>query len=92
RIEAKLGLGDGESFTGQPDMKQLPFYLVEHPQLLPEQPHEKYFVLQTPVEAFEEELEGEAYVTLSSADVNHLQEGQLIDISFGNQGETFIIR
>ncbi|KOY63747.1 hypothetical protein AM629_01230 [Photorhabdus heterorhabditis] len=41
RIAARLGLG-GECFKEKPDLANLPFYLIEHKQLLPVKPTQEY--------------------------------------------------
>ncbi|WP_118985788.1 hypothetical protein [Photorhabdus sp. CRCIA-P01] len=41
RIAARLGLG-GECFSDTPDLAHLPFYLIEHRQLLPIKPDAKF--------------------------------------------------
>ncbi len=47
RIAARLGLG-GECFRETPDLANLPFYLIEHRQLLPEKPDPAFNSEQTP--------------------------------------------
>ncbi|MBS9423157.1 hypothetical protein [Photorhabdus caribbeanensis] len=47
RITARLGLG-GECFNETPDLANLPFYLIEHRQLLPVKPNKKFDHEQKP--------------------------------------------
>ncbi|OCQ53061.1 hypothetical protein Ppb6_01742 [Photorhabdus australis subsp. thailandensis] len=47
RIAARLGLG-GECFSDTPDLANLPFYLIEHRQLLPVKPDIQFDTKQKP--------------------------------------------
>ncbi len=47
RIAARLGLG-GECFEEKPALDTLPFYLIEHRQLLPVKPNKQFDSKQTP--------------------------------------------
>ncbi|CNH73017.1 Uncharacterised protein [Yersinia pekkanenii] len=47
RIAARMGLG-GELFHSQPDLSQLPFYLIEHRALLPIKPNAEFDAEQQP--------------------------------------------
>ncbi len=47
RIAARLGLG-GECFSDTPDLANLPFYLIEHRQLLPVKPDIQFDTEQNP--------------------------------------------
>lgn len=92
RIAAKLGLGGRKIFDDHPDLGTLPFYLVEHQQLLPAKPHVDYFTHQTPVNAEVDIIEGEEYITLSSSDTEHLIIGQLVDVMLYQGANVLTIR
>ncbi|MDE9518064.1 hypothetical protein KKJ17_10010 [Xenorhabdus bovienii] len=47
RIAARIGLGE-ECFSEKPDLGNLPFYLIEHRQLLPIKPDSKFDTKQKP--------------------------------------------
>ncbi|WP_244866107.1 hypothetical protein [Photorhabdus heterorhabditis] len=47
RIAARLGLGE-ECFKEKPELNKLPFYLIEHRQLLPVKPNKQFDSEQTP--------------------------------------------
>ncbi|WP_350304995.1 hypothetical protein [Photorhabdus viridis] len=47
RIAARLGLGE-ECFKEKPELDKLPFYLIEHRQLLPVKPNKQFDSEQTP--------------------------------------------
>lgn len=92
RIAAKLGLGGESIFDNAPQLGKLPFYLVEHRQLLPAKAYPDYDSEQTLVNAHIDTLDGHEYLTLSSANTAHLVVGQLVDVSFIENEDMFTIR
>lgn len=76
RIAARIGL-DSTCFAENPDLSQLPFYLIEHRQLLPLTPDSTFDSEQTPTGfGIDEPL-----VTLTQADsAGKVVQGQLIDL------------
>jgi len=76
RIAARIGL-DSTCFADKPDLSQLPFYLIEHRQLLPRTPDSIFDSEQTPT-GFSVD---EPRVTLTQADsAGRVVQGQLIDL------------
>ena len=76
RIAARIGL-DSSCFADKPDLSQLPFYLIEHRQLLPCTPDSTLDSEQTPT-GFSVD---EPLVTLTQADsAGRVVQGQLIDL------------
>lgn len=76
RIAARIGL-DSSCFADKPDLSQLPFYLIEHRQLLPRTPDSTFDSEQTPT-GFSVD---EPLVTLTQADsAGRVVQGQLIDL------------
>ncbi|MFA1241134.1 hypothetical protein ACCC84_22780 [Serratia odorifera] len=76
RIAARIGL-DSICFVDNPDLSQLPFYLIEHRQLLPQTPDSTFDSEQTPT-GFSID---EPHVTLTQEDsAGKVVQGQLIDL------------
>lgn len=76
RIVARIGL-DGICFADNPDLGQLPFYLIEHRQLLPLPPDSAFDSEQTP-SGFTVD---EPTITLTQAGcAGKIVQGQLIDL------------
>lgn len=76
RIAARIGL-DSSCFADKPDLSQLPFYLIEHRQLLPRTPDSTFDSEQTPT-GFSVD---EPLVTLTQAgSAGRVVQGQLIDL------------
>jgi hypothetical protein len=76
RIAARMGFG-ASLFREQADMSQLPFYLVEHRELLPVRPAEQYNTRIDPSTISVDQTT--LTVTEPDAVVDSLQAGQLID-------------
>ncbi len=76
RIAARIGL-DSTCFAEHPDLSQLPFYLIEHRQLLPRTPDSTFDSEQTPAGFGIDE----PHVTLTQPDsAGKVIQGQLIDL------------
>ncbi|EGS6537739.1 hypothetical protein I9G02_004512 [Salmonella enterica] len=76
RIAAHIGLGS-TCFAEKPDLSQLPFYLIEHRQLLPQKPDSHFDDKQTPT-AF---MKNDTSVTLTQpGSAGKIVRGQLIDL------------
>jgi hypothetical protein len=76
RIAARIGL-DSICFADNPDLSQLPFYLIEHRQLLPQTPDSAFDSEQTP-SGF---AVAEPKITLTQAGcAGKVVQGQLIDL------------
>lgn len=76
RIAARIGL-DSICFAEKPDLSQLPFYLIEHRQLLPQTPDSAFDSEQTPT-GF---TVAEPKITLTQAgSAGKVVQGQLIDL------------
>ncbi|BEM56393.1 hypothetical protein SME22J_02540 [Serratia marcescens] len=76
RIAARIGL-DSICFADNPDLSQLPFYLIEHRQLLPQTPDSTFDSEQTPT-GF---AVAEPKITLTQAgSAGKVVQGQLIDL------------
>ncbi|MGV3345423.1 hypothetical protein ACGVWS_06640 [Enterobacteriaceae bacterium LUAb1] len=84
RIAARTGLGSG-CFADNPDLSQLPFYLVEHRQLLPPIPDRAFNTEQTP-ETFT--AEGHRVTLTQQGIASRIIPGQLIDLIITGQAET----
>lgn len=87
RIAGRIGLSS-ECFAEQPDLGNLPFYVIEHRQLLPLIPDESYNEEQTPSNYSTETLnEGkETQVTLTQpGSAGKIATGQLIDLYSDNE-------
>ncbi|KGM29021.1 hypothetical protein KS18_04400 [Photorhabdus luminescens] len=76
RIAARLGLG-GECFSETPNLADLPFYLIEHRQLLPAKPDKKFDTVQKP-DALK--VEGDQLKITQKGTTGQLLQGQLIDL------------
>ncbi|OCA53092.1 hypothetical protein [Photorhabdus namnaonensis] len=83
RIAARLGLG-GECFSETPELDKLPFYLIEHRQLLPVKPDEKFNEKQTPNNL--EIQDNEVKITHNGI-ANQIKQDQLINLSFSERDE-----
>lgn len=76
RIAARIGLGS-TCFADNPNLSQLPFYLIEHRQLLPQTPDSTFDNEQTP-SGF---AVAEPAITLTQAgSASKVVQGQLIDL------------
>lgn len=76
RIAARIGL-NSECFADNPDLGKLPFYLVEHRQLLPLMPDNTFSTAQTP----DNFTVAETKVTVTQkASAGKLVRGQLIEL------------
>lgn len=76
RIAARIGL-DSICFADNPDLSQLPFYLIEHRQLLPQTPDSTFDSEQTPT-GF---AVAEPKISLTQAgSAGKVVQGQLIDL------------
>lgn len=76
RIAARIGL-DSICFAEKPDLSQLPFYLIEHRQLLPQTPDSAFDREQTPSDF----AVVEPAITLTQAgSAGKIIQGQLIDL------------
>lgn len=78
RIAARLGFGSG-LFADDVDMGRLPFYLIEHRALLPEQPSSQY---DSPIYPAAVTITDETTLTVTQKDTPSLDElrvGQLVD-------------
>ncbi|AWK42154.1 hypothetical protein GPY51_03745 [Photorhabdus laumondii subsp. laumondii] len=78
RIAARLGLG-GECFKETPELDKLPFYLIEHRQLLPIKPNEKFNNDQTPDNL---EIKNDQVMITQTDTAGHLMQGQVINLEF----------
>ncbi|PHM45266.1 hypothetical protein Xmau_00916 [Xenorhabdus mauleonii] len=88
RIAARIGLG-GECFSENPDLAKLPFYLIEHRQLLPIKPDKAFDTKQKP-EALEQR--GELLIFTQQGIADRLLQGQVINLIFPDGGSTHILR
>ncbi|MCK8564878.1 hypothetical protein LNQ45_09010 [Yersinia ruckeri] len=96
RIAARMGLGK-ELFKPQPDLSQLPFYLIEHRALLPIKPNADFDTEQTPdsVQIQDDENKQPHLVINQSGIGNKLTPGQVVNLTLyeGQAGENkFILR
>ncbi|AUO01776.1 hypothetical protein C0558_08295 [Serratia marcescens] len=89
RIAARIGL-DSTCFAERPDLSQLPFYLIEHRQLLPQTPDSTFDSEQAPT-GFSVD---EPNVTLTQAgSAGKIVRGQLIDlIAIEGQNRLYVYR
>ncbi|MGP0906567.1 hypothetical protein [Serratia sp. CY76391] len=76
RIAARIGL-DRTCFAEKPDLGQLPFYLIEHRQLLPQTPDSIFDSEQTPT-AFK--IDGSDITLTQEQSAGKVVLGQLIDL------------
>lgn len=88
RIAARIGL-DSICFADNPDLGQLPFYLIEHRQLLPQIPDSTFDSEQTPT-GFSID---EPHVTLTQVgSAGKVVQGQLIDLIAIEEGSRLHVR
>lgn len=89
RITARIGL-DSTCFVEKPDLSQLPFYLIEHRQLLPQTPDSTFDSEQTPT-GFDVD---EPNVTLTQVgSAGKIVQGQLIDlIAIDGENRLYVYR
>ncbi|WP_336431518.1 hypothetical protein [Photorhabdus luminescens] len=85
RIAARLGLG-GECFSENPELDKLPFYLIEHRQLLPVKPHNKFNEDQQA--NFKVVENNKLEIMWKNNGEAKLQKHQLIDLEFNFNQET----
>lgn len=77
RIAARIGL-NSECFAENPDLGKLPFYVIEHRQMLPLMPDAAYSEEQTPTEFISDK---KPVVTIKQAgSAGKIVQGQLIDL------------
>lgn len=76
RITAIIGL-NSECFKDNPDLSNLPFYLIEHRQLLPLVPATGYSTDQTPQSFI---ISGTLVTITQSGSAGEIEVGQLVDI------------
>ncbi|NHB91841.1 hypothetical protein [Photorhabdus cinerea] len=88
RIAARLGLG-GECFKETPKLDELPFYLIEHRQLLPIKPNKKFNSNQTPDNI---ELQDDQIKITQNNTAGHLKQGQVINLEFSEDDNFNIVR
>ncbi|MCA6220834.1 hypothetical protein [Photorhabdus antumapuensis] len=88
RIAARLGLG-GECFKPEPDLANLPFYLIEHRQLLPVKPHNKFNEDQQA--NFKVIENNKLEIMWKDNGETKLQQHQLIDLEFYLGQETITV-
>ncbi len=82
RIAARLGLG-GKCFEETPKLDELPFYLIEHRQLLPIKPDPQFDEEQTPdnLEIKDEtDTKNHQLMITQTGKANQLLQGQIIDL------------
>ncbi|WP_387691200.1 hypothetical protein [Photorhabdus sp. RM71S] len=76
RIAARLGLG-GECFSETPNLANLPFYLIEHRQLLPVKPDKAFDTEQKPDSLT---IEGDQLKITQQGTAGRLLQGQVINL------------
>ncbi|OWO84249.1 hypothetical protein B5C26_04260 [Photorhabdus luminescens] len=76
RIAARLGLG-GECFSETPNLANLPFYLIEHRQLLPIKPDKAFDTEQKPNSLT---VEGDQLKITQQGTAGRLLQGQVINL------------
>lgn len=89
RIAARIGL-NSECFADTPDLGALPFYLIEHRQLLPLQPEESYNSPQTPDDFISMTKPRVSITQIGSA--GKIKRGQLIDLIAIEEDSTLYVR
>lgn len=89
RIAARIGLNSG-CFTDNPDLGTLPFYLVEHRQLLPLQPEASYNSPQAP-DDFISWTKPKISITKNGS-AGKIKRGQLIDLIAIEENGTLYVR
>ncbi|TNH42981.1 hypothetical protein [Photorhabdus luminescens] len=88
RIAARLGLG-GECFSDTPDLANLPFYLIEHRQLLPEKPDTQFDTEQKPDSLA---VEDDQLKITQQGTAGRLLQGQVINLIIIEDDREFILR
>ncbi|MER2473769.1 hypothetical protein [Photorhabdus laumondii] len=95
RIAARLGLG-GECFSKTPNLDGLPFYLIEHRQLLPIKPNPKFDDKQKPnnLEIIEENSGSKNHqlIITQQGIAGRLLQGQVINLIIIEGDREFILR
>ncbi|MBS9423197.1 hypothetical protein [Photorhabdus caribbeanensis] len=95
RIAARLGLG-GECFSKTPNLDGLPFYLIEHRQLLPIKPDTKFDDKQKPnnLEIIEENSGSKNHqlIITQQGTAGRLLQGQVINLIIIEGDREFILR
>lgn len=87
RIAARIGLGS-TCFSDAPDLGKLPFYLIEHRQLLPQLPDSSFNNEHTPTEF----TVNEPTITLTQAgSAGKIVQGQLVDLIAIEGGSRFYV-
>ncbi|CND35886.1 hypothetical protein [Yersinia pseudotuberculosis] len=81
RIAARMGLGR-ELFHSQPDLSQLPFYLIEHRALLPIKPNAEFDAEQQPSSVWIEDGDnGQHFLVITQTGINDkLTQGQVVNL------------
>lgn len=87
RITAIIGL-NGEAFEETPDLSNLPFYLIEHRQLLPRVPTTGYDSDQTPTDFV---VSGTQISITAPGSAGKLAVGQLVDLIAIEGGSRLIV-
>uniref|UniRef100_UPI0036D9F942 hypothetical protein n=1 Tax=Photorhabdus sp. RM322S TaxID=3342825 RepID=UPI0036D9F942 len=88
RIAARLGLG-GECFSETPDLAELPFYLIEHRQLLPVKPDTTFDKEQKPDSL---EIEDDQLKITQKNSAGRLLQGQVINLIIIEDDREFPLR
>ncbi|MCA6219041.1 hypothetical protein [Photorhabdus antumapuensis] len=95
RIAARLGLG-GECFRDTPDLANLPFYLIEHRQLLPIKPDAKFDDKHKPddLKIITENLNAKNHqlIITQQGTAGRLLQGQVINLIIIEGDREFILR
>ncbi|MCT8343799.1 hypothetical protein LG003_13325 [Photorhabdus kleinii] len=95
RIAARLGLG-GECFSDTPDLANLPFYLIEHRQLLPIKPDAKFNDKHKPddLKIIEENsgFKNHQLIITQQGIAGRLLQGQVINLIIIEGDREFILR
>lgn len=89
RIAARIGL-NSECFADTPDLGKLPFYLIEHRQLLPLQPEASYSSPQAP-DDFVSWTKPKVSI-LKKGSAGKIKRGQLIDLIAIEENGTLYVR
>ncbi|KOY61290.1 hypothetical protein AM629_14545 [Photorhabdus heterorhabditis] len=88
RIAARLGLG-GECFSDTPDLANLPFYLIEHRQLLPAKPDIQFNTKQKPDSLV---VEDDQLRITQKGTAGRLLQGQVINLIITDNDREFTLR
>ncbi|KER04799.1 hypothetical protein LGZ99_04810 [Photorhabdus temperata] len=88
RIAARLGLG-GECFSDTPDLANLPFYLIEHRQLLPAKPDIQFNTKQKPDSLV---IEDDQLRITQKGTAGRLLQGQVINLIIIEGDREFTLR